>query len=148
MNFERTFTVGEAQALLPALRGLLETAMHAHRQVEEIGHQLQSLISHILLSGGVQVDPLHTSRLRSERERATQRLDDAVREISASGVQLKDLDLGLLDFPCLMNGDVVLLCWKQGEASIEHWHGLEEGFANRKPLDPSADPDGHSRHVH
>lgn len=148
MSFDRTFTLSEAQALLPLLSGLVQTAMRAHQAVEEIDQQLQALISHILLAGGVQVDPLHTARLKAERARTTQRLEDAVREIAASGVQLKDLDQGLLDFPFLMNGKVVLLCWKHGEAAIQHWHGLEEGFANRKPLDDSSDPGGSSRRVH
>jgi len=145
VSVERTFTLSEAQALLPLLNGLLQNAMRAHERVEEIDQQFQTLISHILLSGGVQVDPIHTSRLKSERERQAQKLEDAVREIVASGVQLKDLDEGLLDFPCLMNGTVVLLCWKHGEPAIEHWHGLEEGFAHRKPLDPSMYPEGPQR---
>ncbi|MGN6593788.1 MAG: DUF2203 domain-containing protein [Terriglobales bacterium] len=148
MSFERTFTLGEAQQLLPALNGLLQTAMRAHRRVEEIDDELQTLISHILLAGGVQVDPLHTAALKTERERCAQQLEDAVREIAASGVQLKDLDEGLLDFPCLLNGRVVLLCWKQGERTIEHWHGTHEGFANRKPLDPTMDPSDPQNRVH
>ncbi len=137
MSFERTFTLSEAQALLPMLDSLLQTAMKAHRQAQDIDAQLQALISHILLSGGVQVDPIHTSRLKADRERCAQKLEDAVREISATGVQIKDLDEGLLDFPCNLKGRVVLLCWKQGETAIEHWHTTQEGFANRKPLDPS-----------
>ncbi|MGH9394133.1 MAG: DUF2203 domain-containing protein, partial [Terriglobales bacterium] len=137
MNFDRTFTLSEAQALLPQLEGLLQSALRAHRQVEELDQQLQTLISHILLAGGVQIDPIQTSRLKAERARGAQRFEDAVGEISASGVQLKDLEQGLLDFPCLLNGKMVLLCWKQGEAAIEHWHGTQEGFAHRKPLDPS-----------
>ncbi|HWG36379.1 MAG TPA: DUF2203 domain-containing protein [Terriglobales bacterium] len=137
MSFDRTFTLTEAQAMLPQLEGWLQSAMRAQRQVEELDQQLQTLISHILLAGGVQVDPIHTSRLKSERARGAQRLEEALGEISASGVQLKDLEQGLLDFPCLLNGKLVLLCWKQGEAAIEHWHGTQEGYANRKPLDPS-----------
>jgi proline dehydrogenase len=88
MSFERTFTLGEAQQLLPALNSLLQTAMRAHRRVEEIEDELQTLISHILLAGGVQVDPLHTAALKTERERCAQQLEDAVREIAASGVPL------------------------------------------------------------
>ncbi|HXE31916.1 MAG TPA: DUF2203 domain-containing protein [Terriglobales bacterium] len=148
MSVERTFTLSEAQGLLPVLAELLRTAMKEHERVEEIDRQFQTLISHILLSGGVQIDPIHTSRMKGERERCHQRLEDAVREITASGVQLKDLELGLLDFPCLLHGTVVLLCWKMGETAIEHWHGLSEGYANRKPLDPSMYPDDASRRVH
>lgn len=148
MSFARTFTLGEAHELLPLLSSLLQNAMRAQQRVEEIDQEFQALVSHILLSGGVQVDPIHTSRLKAERERQAQKLEDAVREISASGVQLKDLGEGLLDFPCMMNGKVILLCWKQGEAAIEHWHGVQEGFANRKPLDPSMYPHDPGHRVH
>ena len=148
MSVERTFTLSEAQDLLPVLEDLLRTAMRAHERIEAIEQELQALISRILLSGGVQIDPLYTSGLKTERERLTQQLEDAVREIGASGVQVKDLDLGLLDFPCMLAGNLVLLCWKLGEPGIDHWHGLEEGFANRKPLDPSMYSKGGSPRVH
>lgn len=147
MSSERTFTLSEAQELLPLLDGLLQNAMRAHRRVEELDEEMQAVISHILLAGGVQVDPIHTSSMRSERERCAQQLEDATREIAASGVQIKDLEEGLLDFPCLLHGRVVLLCWKRGERAIEHWHGMQEGFANRKPLDPSMYQGG-GWHVH
>jgi hypothetical protein len=55
-------------------------------------------------------------------------------EIASIGVQVKDLDIGLLDFPCEVDGHVVLLCWKLGEKSITHWHGVSEGFVGRKPV--------------
>jgi len=64
-----------------------------------------------------------------------QRVKDAVAEIHATGVQVKDLEIGLLDFPCRVEGETVLLCWKLGEQGITHWHGTEEGFAGRKPID-------------
>ena len=60
---------------------------------------------------------------------------DALAEIDSIGVQVKDIDIGLLDFPCIVEGQVVLLCWKMGEDAITHWHSPEEGFAGRKPID-------------
>lgn len=145
MSAERTFTLSEAQAMLPVLEDLLRTAMRAQERVSEVDQEMQALVSRILLAGGVQVDPIYTARLKAERERSTQKLEDAAREIGAMGVQIKDLDVGLLDFPCLLRGHVVLLCWKMGETSIEHWHGVEEGFANRKPLDPAMYPNPSER---
>jgi len=50
------------------------------------------------------------------------------------GAQLKDVDMGLVDFPALMNGEEVLLCWKLDEESVSHWHGLNDGFYGRKPI--------------
>ncbi|MGH9488789.1 MAG: DUF2203 domain-containing protein [Terriglobales bacterium] len=148
MSAERIFTLGEAQQMLPTLDELLETAMKARRRVEELDEEFQALISHILLAGGVQVDPVRASNLRSERERKGEQLEQAVREIGASGVQLKDLDEGLVDFPCLLEGRVVLLCWKRGEEAVAHWHGTQEGFANRKPIEPSMYAGEGPRQVH
>jgi len=144
MSFDRLFTLTEAQALLPQLEGQLNRAARANREVEAIDEEMQTLISHILLAGGVQIDPIRTTRLRAERTRHAEQLEQALGAIAANGVQIKDLDEGLLDFPCLLQGQIVLLCWKRGEVAIEHWHGTHEGFANRKPLDPSmypSDPD-------
>lgn len=64
-----------------------------------------------------------------------QAIKDAIAEIDSIGVQVKDLDIGLLDFPCQVENEIVLLCWKYGEEKIEFWHGMEEGFAGRKPID-------------
>jgi hypothetical protein len=75
------------------------------------------------------------ARRRAERDKAFQETKDAIAEINAIGVQVKDLDIGLLDFPCALNDEVVLLCWKYGEEKIEFWHSQEEGFKGRKPLD-------------
>ena len=88
----------------------------------------------LLLSGHMfQIVPL--ARRKAERTKAEQRAKDALAEIDSIGVQVKDLDIGLLDFPCEVEGRKILLCWKLGEKSITHWHGVEEGFAGRKPID-------------
>src|SRR5207245_10592194 len=78
---------------------------------------------------------IHLGRRKADGEMTFQRVKDAMDEIGAIGVQVKDLDIGLLDFPCEVDGQVVLLCWKLGEKSITHWHGVSEGFAGRKPVD-------------
>ena len=72
---------------------------------------------------------------RLQRERAAESLKKAIESIHESGCVIKDLDIGLLDFPTLFRGEEVYLCWKLGEPKITHWHGLEEGFAGRKPID-------------
>ena len=81
------------------------------------------------------VDVVAVARRKAERAKAEQRAKDALAEIDSIGVQVKDIDIGLLDFPCEVDGRVVLLCWKMGEASITHWHGTDEGFAGRKLID-------------
>jgi hypothetical protein len=131
----RTFTLSEAQNLLPVLESLLRSAMQAKALIEEVDGELEAMKSRIFLNGGTFVDVFALNRRKDEREKAIQRAKDAVAEIDAAGVQVKDLDIGLLDFPCVVGDDVVLLCWKLGEQGITHWHSTTDGFAGRKPID-------------
>ena len=131
----RTFTLAEAHRLLPILESLLKTAISSKQLIEQVDSELQELGHRIFLNGGTLVNVLEVARRKSEREKAVQRAKDAVAEIHATGVQVKDLDIGLLDFPCKVEGEIVLLCWKLGEEKIAHWHSPEEGFAGRKPID-------------
>ena len=132
---ERTFTLEEAQTLLPILESLLRNALSGKKLIEEIESELQALGHRIFLNGGTLVNIVHFARRKAEREKALQRVKDSVAEIDATGVQVKDLDIGLLDFPCVVDGETILLCWKLGEKKITHWHGTTEGFAGRKPID-------------
>jgi hypothetical protein len=135
IDMPRTFTVAEAETLLPVLESLLRSAIDAKKLIEEVDAEQQALANRIFLHGGILVDIVTVSRRKAEREKALQKAKDAVAEIDATGVQVKDLDIGLLDFPCLVGEEVILLCWKLGEQGITHWHGMEEGFAGRKPID-------------
>jgi hypothetical protein len=131
----RTFTLQDAQMLLPTLESLLRTAINGKKLIEEVDAEVQELSQRIFLNGGTLVNVVAVARRKAERERSVQRAKDAVAEIHATGVQVKDIDIGLLDFPCRVEGEIVLLCWKLGEAKITHWHSTEEGFAGRKPID-------------
>ena len=131
----RTFTLDEAQSLLPVLESLLRAAIAAKKTMEEVDAEMQALGHRIFLNGGTHVDIIPLARRKAERAKAEQRVRDALGEIDSIGVQVKDLDIGLLDFPCQVEGQTVLLCWKLGEKSITHWHGEKEGFAGRKPID-------------
>lgn len=135
MAKQKTFTLEEAQTLLPVLKSLLKRGMDAKVIIEQAEKELQDLKHRILLSGGLMVDVPATARKRAESDKAVQDAKDALAEIEAIGVQIKDLDIGLLDFPCVVEDEIVLLCWKYGEEKIEYWHGLEEGFRGRKPID-------------
>ena len=132
---DKTFTLPEAQALLPVLESLLRRAMEAKDEVAAIEKELEEVRARVFVLGGSLVDLPTLARRKAEQDKAIQRTKDAVNEITAAGVQVKDLDIGLLDFPCAVEGEVILLCWKLGEAAITHWHGLEEGFKGRKPID-------------
>jgi hypothetical protein len=132
---ERTFTLDEARLLLPVLESLLRSAMQAKTVMEEIDAEFQALHHRIFLNGGMFLEIVPLARRKAERAKAEQRAKDALAEIDSIGVQVKDLSIGLLDFPCMVEGQVILLCWKLGEKSITHWHGVNEGFAGRKPID-------------
>jgi hypothetical protein len=132
---DRTFTLEEAQSLVPVLESLLRTAIAGKKLMEQVEGEMQALGHRIFLNGGTHVDVVAVARRKAERARAEQRAKDALAEIDSIGVQVKDLDIGLLDFPCEVEGRVVLLCWKMGEQSITHWHSPEEGFAGRKLID-------------
>ena len=132
---ERTFTLDEAQMLLPILESLLRQAINGKKLIEEVDAELQEMAHRVFLNGGTLLNVVHLARRKAEREKAIRRIKDALGEIDATGVQVKDLDIGLLDFPCKVEGEILLLCWKLGEGSITHWHGTEEGFSGRKPID-------------
>ena len=132
---DRSFTLDEAQSLLPVLESLLRTAIDGKRLIDAVDAELQDLAHRVFLSGGLLVNIIQVARRKAEREKTIQRVKDALAEIDATGVQVKDLDVGLLDFPCQVEGRTVLLCWKLGEKGITHWHDTSEGFAGRKPID-------------
>jgi len=131
----KTFTLDEAQSLLPVLESLLKRAIDGKRFAEEMQDDLSGLAQRIYLSGGMRVNALTVAKQRAEMEAHLKRVRESIAEIDAIGVQVKDLDSGLLDFPCKVDDQVVLLCWRMGEPSIEHWHTLDAGFQGRQPVD-------------
>src|SRR5277367_2006108 len=131
---DRTFTLEEAQSLLSVLESLLRTSIDGKKLIESVDAELQETAHRVFLNGGMFLNVVHLARRKAERERAIRRVKDALAEIDATGVQVKDIEIGLLDFPCKVEGEILLLCWKLGESSITHWHGTNEGFAGRKPI--------------
>lgn len=129
------FTLDEAQALLPVLEALLKRAIEARRTAQETEEKLQALSRKIFVTGGMFLDVDRVRRRRAAYETQIQQVKDSLAEIEAIGVQVKDLETGLLDFPCFIEGETVLLCWKMGESRIEFWHTLDAGFRGRQPLD-------------
>ena len=131
----RTFTLDEAQSLLPVLESLLKRAMEDKRSAQDIESGLNGLAQRIYFSGGMRVDTAGIAKQRAEIEAHLKRVRESIAEIDAIGVQVKDLESGLLDFPCRVDDQVVLLCWRLGEPAIEHWHTVEAGFQGRQPVD-------------
>jgi hypothetical protein len=131
----KTFTLDEAQSLLPLLESLLKRAIEEKRAAEEVDSGLTELSHRIYLSGGMRVDVSEVAKMRAEMDEHVRRLREDIAEIVSIGVRVKDLDEGLLDFPCRLDDKVVLLCWRMGESAIEHWHTIESGVKDRQPVD-------------
>ncbi|MEO6802800.1 MAG: DUF2203 domain-containing protein, partial [Granulicella sp.] len=134
-RMDKTFTLGEAQTLLPVLESLLKRAQESAFRAARFETEMHELTQRIHLTGGMHVDVVAAARRRAERDKAAQLAKDTLIEIDEIGVTVQDLEAGLLDFPCQIDGTTVLLCWKLGESAITHWHTPEDGFAGRRPLD-------------
>jgi hypothetical protein len=135
VGFMKTFSLDEAQSLLPILESLLRRAIDAKASAGLVEVELQMLSRNIFLSGGMLVDVAAVARKRVAQRASVQQAQDAIQEIDSIGVQVKDLDKGLLDFPYQVGEQIVLLCWQLGEAKIDYWHTVEAGFQGRQPLD-------------
>jgi hypothetical protein len=131
----KIFTLEEAQAVLPVVEALLKRALAAGQSSVEIEEELQQLKQKIFVSGGMRVDVIFVLRRRDALALYEQQVEETVTEINSIGVEVKDLAAGLLDFPCMLDSEVVLLCWRQGESRIAHWHTQQDGFRGRKPID-------------
>ncbi len=131
----KTFTIDEAQALLPLIESLLKRAIDGKSAAQEVESQLAALGRRIYLAGGMRVNVEEVGRLRTEMDAHLRRVRESIAEIDSIGVQVKDVDSGLLDFPCRVDDQVVLLCWRMGETAIEHWHTIEDGYKGRQPVD-------------
>ena len=90
---------------------------------------------HVMMMGGVMVDRDRALTARARRDEAASRLRDRIEAVLETGCLVKDLDIGLVDFPTLFRGVEVYLCWKLGESGIAFWHGVDEGFRGRKAID-------------
>jgi hypothetical protein len=131
----KTFTLNEAQTLLPVVESLFRRAKESAERAHHHEFEMQQLSQRIYLAGGMHVDVVAAARRRAERDKATQLTKDTLGELDEIGVTVQDFDEGMLDFPCQIDGSTVLLCWKLGEPAITHWHTAEEGSEERKPLD-------------
>ena len=127
------FTLEEANAFIPRLELIME-------RVQRGGIELRQAIEVMARKGGEPIANIEVSQLlerRPELRALVEDLDRCIAEIEACGGHFKGLELGLVDFPSEIEGQIGLLCWQYGEKEITHWHPLDGGFAGRQPL-PSA----------
>jgi len=132
----KLFTLSEAERLRVQVEPILIEAIEARRKFGEMEEQLGEFAERIQRSGGLMVPFEKVGRLRLERNRLEESIRAALERIHSTGCIVKDLDVGLLDFPSRIDGEEVYLCWKLGEDRIRFYHRQDEGFAGRKPIDP------------
>ena len=130
----KRFTLSEAQSLLPQVERLLQDAIRLKPQFDDATAEVNKMKERVHMMGGTLIDRGAALELRQRREGSSKQLRQAVEEILEMGVQIKDVETGLIDFPTRFRGREVYLCWKLGESAIEFWHG-DEGFRGRKPID-------------
>ncbi|SRR6266536_810886 len=129
----RYFTPEEANAHLEQVRPAAEELVAHRRAMADAARRRAGLVQRIAGNGG-DFDPQEPRALEEEFAREGEAVAQCVRRLEGLGVLVKDLDAGLVDFPALHEGEEVLLCWQVGEDEVAYWHGLDEGYAGRKPL--------------
>jgi hypothetical protein len=131
----RRFTLWEAERMLPQIREWMREAVSLKSEYDEAEQAVRSRTERIMVMGGVIVDGKQAVEDKARRESVGEHLRSVLENIQESGCLVKDLEKGLVDFPTLLRGEEVYLCWKLDEASIGFWHGVHEGFAGRKAID-------------
>jgi hypothetical protein len=132
----KLFSLREAERLRAQLEPILIETIELRRKLEEVEDQLSTLAEQIQRSGGLSVRYETAARWRMDSNNLQENIREALERIHATGCIVKDLDVGLLDFPARLNGEAVYLCWRLGEDRIRFYHRQDEGFAGRKPIDP------------
>jgi hypothetical protein len=124
----KLFTIEEANALIPRVRAILATIQTSHRSLGRYRDQAREAANAAEQGGGGIQNGVRYAKLLTD-------LSSVISELETLGVQLKDFERGLVDFPSLRDGRVVLLCWQMGEGDqLEWWHDVDAGFAGRTPL--------------
>jgi hypothetical protein len=130
----RLFTPDEVDALIPRLAEIVGRGMERHHQATALQRQLREEQARIQLSGGGRVEQREWKARAERLDGLAIEVRHALQEIHALGGVTKDLETGLVDFPGRVGSEIVNLCWKHGETAVRFWHGLDEGYAQRKPL--------------
>lgn len=134
-EMSRYFTREQAERLLPTVESLIREALFLKAEFQESDTILRNATRDIMMRGGMSMDRERMLEARRKRDASVTKLQATLEQVQNHGCLVKDLDIGLLDFPTLYRGQEVYLCWRLGESRIEFWHGVEEGFRGRKPID-------------
>jgi hypothetical protein len=126
------FTLDEANDLIPRLSGLMERVQREFLALKKVLDRTRGELPLEQQLESSRQDPVVLQMLTS--------LNEVITEIEQLGCHFKGVDLGLVDFPAIINGQVAYYCWQHGENEIGFWHGLEEGFSGRHPLESEEQP--------
>ena len=130
---ERIFTLEEANAAVVELRPVVEQMVEHGRRLAAAQRRQAELVTRIAGNGG-DLQPSDLREVAATIQHEADAIAECAEQINAAGAQIKSLEEGLLDFPARRGDEIALLCWKLGEDEIRYWHGVDEGFAGRKPL--------------
>lgn len=123
---QRLFTLEEANALLPQLRQMLKAVLEAREKIVDAQPEIWPILEKAIGNGG--------GKKAGELLKYFEVIQHNAHTIQEMGIEIKDINTGLIDFPAERDGRVVYLCWRYGEGEIEYWHDLDAGFAGRQPL--------------
>lgn len=133
---QRLFSLTEAERARTELEPVLLEAMEARRRAKAIDEKMTELATRIQMSGGMRFDYQQAGQQRLEQNHLEGSIATALEKIHSTGCVVKDLDVGLLDFPGRLNDEDIYYCWRVGEDRIRFYHRQDEGFAGRRPIDP------------
>jgi hypothetical protein len=133
---QRIFTLTEAEQARRELEPILIEAIGARKKLSVLENDLTAVSTRILMMGGILVPYAKLAEKRLEHQSLAEVMKASLEKILATGCIIKDLDVGLLDFPAILDDEEVYLCWKLGEDRIRYYHRQDEGYSGRKPLDP------------
>src|SRR3979411_2690686 len=131
----RFFTLEQAERLLPSIEASIRRAVALKAQYQQLENDQMAATKRVARWEGSLMNQGAVLEQRSQRESCGRELKKVIDEIHDQGCLVKDLDTGLLDFPTLLRGQEVYLCWKLGESGIGFWHRIDDGFAGRQRID-------------
>jgi hypothetical protein len=128
----KTFTIDQANRALPLVRKIVQDIVDEYARWQELVKALD------VSAAAAARDAVELDRLQRDIQSAAAAIDRYVGELNELGVEMKGMDVGLVDFPGELEGRPVCLCWRLGEPAVAHWHERDAGFAGRQPLTPNA----------
>jgi hypothetical protein len=131
----RFFSLPQAEELLPEVERLVRSMVQAKQEYDSGAAELDAVKHRITLLGGIALSREQVLGSRTRKDSAARTLKSVVEKITEMGVQIKDADTGLIDFPTLYKDREVYLCWRLGETGISFWHHVEDGFRGRQAID-------------